>query len=123
MSSKLYLLINKLLLIMDISKKIRELMLRDNINGNDLAQRIGSSRQYISQVLSGKGDLRVSTLEKIAKGFNVPLAALMEDKNTSVMTSKAMTKKVIFQIEVDESVDDNYLKMVIGKDFINQLKK
>ena len=99
-------------------------MKNEGITGVDLAEKIGVSKQYISQILSGKQDLRVATLEKIAAALNVHPGSLLENGSEVIpLSSKSMTKKVIFQIEVDESVDDNYLKMVIGKEFMNQLKK
>jgi len=106
----------------ELENNVKQLMKIQGLNNVELAKKIGVSKQYISQILSGKQDVRVSTLTKLANALDVSIARLLNSEtNLVVQSSKAITKKVIFQIEVDESVDDNCLKMVIGKNFFNQI--
>ena len=106
-----------------ISRNIRKLADEKRISLKEIADYTKISQQGLNKMLNND-DFKSSTLIQIAELLNVSISLLFdsEPKITSVL-NKAITKKVIFQIEVDESVDDNYLKMVIGKDFLKQIKK
>ena len=57
---------------MNISGKIRQIMEQKNINGQELAKKIGSSRSYISTILSGRvGISDDKTIEILMHGFNI----------------------------------------------------
>jgi len=109
---------------MELPEKIKQLMKNEGLNSVELAHRVGVSKQYISQILTSNQDLRLSTMSKLANALNTTVSALLDEtEKPANKSSKTMTKKVIFQIEVDESNNDNYFKMVIGKEFLKQIKK
>ncbi|MCX6250741.1 MAG: helix-turn-helix transcriptional regulator [Bacteroidetes bacterium] len=108
---------------MDIVRRnIKQIMKDQRIRNVDLAGKMGIAKQNISQILNGDQDLMLSTLQKIADSLNIPVSKLFEGEE-SLKSSKNMTGKVIFQIEIDENVKNNYLKMILGKSFIDELKK
>ena len=106
-----------------ISQNIRKIAEEKRITLKEIAEYTNVSQQGLNKMLNND-DFKSSTLVQIAELFNVSISMLFDSVSPMTQSSnKAITKKIIFQIEVDESVDDNYLKMVIGKDFLNQLKK
>ncbi|MEG2984107.1 MAG: helix-turn-helix transcriptional regulator [Peptostreptococcaceae bacterium] len=46
----------------------------------DMAQKLGITPQYLSRIESGKVDIKLSTLKKIANILEVPVSDLIEEK-------------------------------------------
>ena len=60
---------------MSIGSRIKELRIKRGITQEELAQKIGSNKSYISRVETGKTEPKVSTFYRIAAalGLNVEL--------------------------------------------------
>jgi len=108
-----------------------------NVTQLELAQWLGVSRQAISMWESGKRELKVTTLSKIARVFNVSLDELLksqhirldikEDKMARPAKSKTTGNKVQFSLKAPEakrvavtgdfrSWDDQGVPLKKGKD-------
>lgn len=57
----------------EIAMKMLDRMEELNINQNQLAERMGCSRQYISKVLKGRENLSLETLYKIEKALDISI--------------------------------------------------
>lgn len=57
----------------EIAMKMLDKMEELNINQNQLAERMGCSRQYISKVLKGRENLSLETLYKIEKALDISI--------------------------------------------------
>lgn len=53
-------------LILDVTEKIWELLERDDVSKTDLAERLGKSKAYVSQLLNGSRNMTLRTLADIA---------------------------------------------------------
>lgn len=60
---------------------------------SDVADKIGVSKQSLSNTL-GKGDMRVSTLEKIAFALGVSVAYFYKDQSNPDPLEKIVEKKI-----------------------------
>lgn len=72
---------------LEFSSLIFEAMEREKINQNELADRIGSSRQYVSKVLHGFSNLTIASMVKIARALNMKLDIRFIDGEPSVNVS------------------------------------
>jgi len=106
-----------------VLENIKKLMKDQGVNNTELASKMGISKQAVGAMLKGDQDIMLATLEKVARSLNTPVKTFFNDERKAEKSSNSMTKKIIFQIEIDETVNDNHLKMVLGKDFMNFLKK
>ena len=57
--------------------EIRAEMGRQDINGNQLAERLGTSEMWVSRRLSGVTPLRVADLIRIADALGVPITQFL----------------------------------------------
>mgnify|MGYP002623781973 CR=1 FL=1 len=64
---------------MDIRKRVKELCRLQGITQKELAGKIGITEISLNATLKAGKDPRISTLEKIAAGLGVPVAALLAD--------------------------------------------
>lgn len=60
------------------TNRIRAVLAEQKISLTELARRIGVSQPAVSQMICG--DIRASTLRKIASALNVPVSRLMDDE-------------------------------------------
>lgn len=65
-------------LAIEICKKIREYMKRNNISQKELAQHLGCSEACISKQLSGKTNLTLKTIIRLLKAINVKMTVLLQ---------------------------------------------
>jgi len=62
-----------------IARRIKELRKRQRLTQEQVAERAGIKYKYYQEMESANPrDMRVSTLEKIAKGLGVPLSQLFK---------------------------------------------
>ena len=58
--------------------RFKDIFIKYGVTQQDLADRMGMNRVSVSRLLSEKNDLRISTIEKIAKAIGCPMAELFE---------------------------------------------
>lgn len=61
-----------------IGKRIKELRLITGLSQEKFALKIGLDRTYYASVESGKRNISIVNLEKIANGFNITLSELFK---------------------------------------------
>lgn len=62
-----------------ISKAIRISMVKENLSQQDLSHYFGYTKSYISEICTGKKELKPSKLEKMAIDlFHVPLSTFIK---------------------------------------------
>ena len=59
------------LLLLDINEQIVERMVARGIRRSELAQRLGSSRAFVTQLLNGKPNLTLKTLVQVAHALGM----------------------------------------------------
>lgn len=100
--------------ILDLRKKLGLLISRmrkdKKIEQSDFAYQIGIGKITLSKIERGKTDFRISSLDVIAKGFDMDIVQLMcMAQDVPVSSSKNMEK--IFDLLKDE--DDETIKKVV----------
>lgn len=60
--------------------KLKSERVLKGIKQMDMAQKLGITPQYLSRIESGKVDIKLSTLKKIANILEVPVSDLIEEK-------------------------------------------
>ena len=61
-----------------IGNRIRELRSRTGLSQEKFAQKIGMDRTYFATVESGKRNISLQNIEKIANGLNITISELFE---------------------------------------------
>ena len=61
-------------------KRVRELRMAAGLSQEKFALKIGMDRTYYASVESGKRNISLQNIEKIAKGFGVSISQLFGDK-------------------------------------------
>lgn len=59
--------------------RIKEVMIAKGVKSVDLAHKMGKSKQYISNIINGKGTLSISMLCEFADALECTVAELMAD--------------------------------------------
>ena len=77
---------------MALSEKLYELRKKDGLSQEQLAERLGVSRQAVSKWESGKAVPESDTLISISEYFNVTLDYLMKEDNSAASEPVAGTK-------------------------------
>lgn len=79
---------------------------------DEFAHTIGMERTSLRRVLSGKYDTRLSTLEKIAEGLEIPLDRLLKPEDSTVKAQllhtrgkRGVPKQVVLQILVPQGAE------------------
>lgn len=62
-----------------IGNRIRELRSRTGLSQEKFAQKIGMDRTYFASVESGKRNISIVNIEKIANGLDVTLSEFFKD--------------------------------------------
>ena len=93
---------------------ISELLQQKHITQKQLAQKVKMKPSSVSRVLSGKYNLKLDTIKKIAKALNVSYEYLTDNKNFSEKekekenensdseTSENLKKKLLYKTEENE---------------------
>ena len=76
-----------------IGSKIREIRLMNNISQCDLADKSGLHRTYINTVESGKRNITVENLERIARALEVDIKVFFDHHKIPVITNSGRKKK------------------------------
>lgn len=76
---------------LDLFNEVENYMLKNNLKRKDLAQKFGVSKGYISQILNGDADHRITKLIEISLGIGlapvVTFKSLQEVSRTDVISS------------------------------------
>lgn len=59
--------------------RIKEILSEKGITQKELCEMLGKSKQYVSNIVNGRGSISVPVLEEIAKVLSVPVASLFAD--------------------------------------------
>lgn len=59
-------------------KKIKSIRVLKDVKQKDMAQKLGVSPQYLSRLESGRIDLKLSTLKRIAEILEVSISELVD---------------------------------------------
>ncbi len=66
-----------------IARNILAGLERKGINQKELAERVGTSKSYICQIISGKRAPSVKTLGKLSEALGCTAAELLEDRSVT----------------------------------------
>ena len=78
-------------LITDVGELIAELMVSQQVNKAELAQRLGKSRAYVTQLLSGSRNMTIRTLAEVAYKLGAKVK-LRPEYTSAVITHKPAKK-------------------------------
>ena len=100
-------------IIVNIVEDIYRLMENKNISNADLAQKMGTSRPYISKLLNGNPNMTILTLVKVAKALGVDVVApkfIVENRIFSRTTSEPIKLNVLSpkNLKRDVSYSETY---------------
>jgi transcriptional regulator with XRE-family HTH domain len=65
--------------LQQFGRRIRELRLKRRLSQEELAERVGIHRNYMSQIENGRRNISLLNVIKLARGLQVSLPKLMED--------------------------------------------
>lgn len=77
---------------MTVSEKIREARSKAGLTQQQLADKLGTTPQYIGLLESGKRHPKIQTLQKIADALDVPVAKFLDEELTSMTTGERIRK-------------------------------
>ena len=77
--------------------RIKEILKEKNITVQELADKMGVSRQALSKQIGGK--LLVETAQKIADALGVPIAELFEKRPDSVLVCPHCGKEINIKLQ------------------------
>lgn len=104
-----------------IGMKIKNYRQMRRMSQQELAEKVGyTNKGMISQVESGKVNLAMDKLAKIAKALNVPLYDLMKEEIALLDSSNGQYKTVTFTHDPFDGLDDEDMKKVA--EYIKMLK-
>lgn len=63
----------------EFGKRVKELRMTTGLSQEKFALKIGMDRTYFASVESGKRNISLKNIEKIANGFNISIAQLFVD--------------------------------------------
>lgn len=69
--------------IMDVTEKICEIMEKNNISRQNLAEKMGKSKGFVSQVLNGSRNMTLNTLAEISHFLEHKINISLEKKQTA----------------------------------------
>ena len=67
------------MITVDLGKRIREIRMLTGLSQEKFALKIGMDRTYFASVESGKRNIAICNIKKIADGLNVSLSELFKD--------------------------------------------
>ncbi|RHR72423.1 XRE family transcriptional regulator [Bacteroides sp. AF16-49] len=102
---------------MKIGLRIKELMIKENIEISELAKRLGKSKQAIYDILD-KEDINTSLLRELSSILNAPIASFFEDSsknqeakgNSNVVVGRDNTGNISIT-ECQDKLDDALLEI------------
>lgn len=107
----------------NIELELAKLLAERHLSVPKLAERIGMSKQNLYPMIKNN-DMHISTLQKICDVLEVPVSYFFDDKYAIVITEAKRNKKVVVQIELEDGIDESkVLKLIMGKEFVELLKK
>ena len=102
---------------MKIGLRIKEFMIKENIEISELAKRLGKSKQAIYDILD-KEDINTSLLRELSSILNAPIASFFEDSsknqeakgNSNVVVGRDNTGNISIT-ECQDKLDDALLEI------------
>ena len=83
---------------LEVGRIIHLLRVADGLSQSELADKLGISRAYLSQVETGHADPGLGLLKKVAKYFDIPLAILLPDEHEENSELFAELQKLLAQV-------------------------
>ncbi|QOD84161.1 helix-turn-helix domain-containing protein [Chromobacterium haemolyticum] len=109
---------------MELKERLDRLMKHRNINQNQLAAETKVPQPTIQRILSGESrDPRHSTLEKIAKFFNISVAELRGDVPAGYYESQPITRTTNQLLMAEEPAIYQVNREAMLKELVSQLNK
>lgn len=90
----------------EFTKRVKELMERDQISQKELAKLSGISESSISRYLSGSKEPRIDILANIAKVFNVTTSYLVGEENCAPQFLDAYEETLAVVMRNKKKLDD-----------------
>lgn len=84
--------------------RIKEILKEQNLTAKELAERVGISRENITNIINEKSKPAFDTLIKISEALDVPVSELFEAPKDSVVTCPYCGNKV--NVELSKSEKD-----------------
>lgn len=111
--------------MIDIKNNIKGIIAQKKLSGAEVARRIGMIPQGFYQMIE-RENIEIDSLKKIARALDVSVSELVKDNDENIKIDNLPAygnPKVVIEIEIDQKIEGNKLKMVFGKDFFNRLMK
>lgn len=77
--------------MINLHKSLRLIRIFHDVNQNQLAEKCGISKSYLSEIESGKKPISIELLEKYSKIFHIPVSSLIlfsEELNSNKFSEK-----------------------------------
>ena len=100
----------------EIGQRIRTYRLSIHLSQEELAEKCGLHPTYIGQLERGEKNATMETLDKVAKGLNVPMCRLVENVHEADKTDYPMQA---YKILVSESTDNQKKLLDILKQVVD----
>ena len=100
----------------EIGQRIRIYRLGLHLSQEELAEKCGLHPTYIGQLERGEKNATLESLDKVAKGLNVPLCRLVENTDEADNTDYPMQA---YKMLISESTDDQKKLLDILRNIIN----
>jgi len=94
--------------ILNLNERICSLMEEKQISRSELAERLKTSKAYITKILNGQPNMTITTLEKIAVALGVELnidlqSPVQERAKSRIISSPEQKDKEVWKKEFDET--------------------
>jgi len=110
---------------MNIAKNISEIRKEKGFNQQVIADALDADVSVVSNIETGKRELKVSELEKIAKSLEVDTLFLMTYPDIYIKKGKSEREPIeaILQIKLQSDKKEQVLKLVFGENNLEILNK
>jgi transcriptional regulator with XRE-family HTH domain len=113
----------------DLGEKIKKLRFDKKWSQDQLAEKVGVGRQYISRYETGKISPNAENLQKLAEVFGVSIDYLLNDKETKNLASVGIKDKNLLNLfaevekmdESDQLTIRNLLEAMVMKNKLKDL--
>lgn len=110
---------------MNIAKNISEIRKEKGFNQQVIADALDADVSVVSNIETGKRELKVSELEKIAKSLDVDTLFLMTYPDIYIKKGRSEREPIeaILQIKLQSDKKEQVLKLVFGENNLEILNK
>jgi len=86
-------------LLLELTEQIVRHMEREGINRTGLARRLGKSSPYVTKLLSGKPNMTLETIVKVARALKCEVSLNLESKYALFVVDRVNTpSKLLFKV-------------------------